>query len=88
MEMLQILEQKIAQLIAVVKELQAEITTLKSDNALLREKNMVLAKDLDSAQTSVLADQAILDEEKSLAKLAVDEMIKNIDSLVNSQNQL
>lgn len=88
METLQILEQKIAQLIALVKELQAQISALKSENLSLMQSNAELADELENVKTSFIADQEVLEEEKALAKLAVDEIIKNIDSLVCNQDQL
>jgi regulator of replication initiation timing len=88
METLQILEQKIAQLIALVKELQAQIKALKTENASLMQSNSELTDELEQVKTSLMADQEVLEEEKALAKLAVDEIIKNIDSLVSNQDQL
>lgn len=88
METLQILEQKITQLIALVKELQAQIQGLKAENATLVQKNADLFFELDSLKISILTDRESFADEKELAKLAVDEIIKNIDSLVNNQDQL
>lgn len=88
METLHILEQKITQLIALVKELQAQIQELKAHNTTLVQKNADLVLELDSLKTAVISDQEIFAEEKALAKLAVDEIIKNIDSLVSNQDQL
>ncbi len=88
METLQILEQKIAQLIALVKELYTQIKTLKTENTALMQSNVELAHELEDMKASLLTGQEILEEEKALAKLAVDEIIKNIDSLVSNQDQL
>ncbi len=88
METLQILEQKITQLIALVKELQAQIQVYKAENATLVRENADLILEFDSLKTSILTDQVVFAEEKALAKLAVDEIIKNIDSLVSNQDQL
>ena len=85
METLQILEQKIAQLITLVKELQAQVRTLKTENTALMHSNTELADELEDVKTSLMTDQEVLEEEKALAKFAVDELIKNIDSLVSNQ---
>ncbi len=88
METLHILEQKTAQLITLVKELQAQLQEVKTENTTLVQKNADLVFELDSLKTSILSDQENFAEEKALAKLAVDEIIKNIDSLVSNQDQL
>ena len=88
METLQVLEKKIAQLISLIKELKAQCAALKSENDLLMHTNNELISELESVKNSLLTDQEMLEEEKALAKLAVDEIIKNIDSLVCSQEQL
>ena len=88
METLHILEQKTIQLIALVKELQAQVQALKTENSSLTQKNADLFFELDNLKTSFLTDQETFAEEKALAKLAVDELIKNIDSLVSNQDQL
>jgi hypothetical protein len=88
METLQVLEQKITQLIALVKELQAQIKTLKSENEILMKSKHDLTDELDDIKTSLITGQEVIEEEKALAKLAVDEIIKSIDSLVNNQDQL
>lgn len=88
METLQILEQKIAQLVALVKDLQGQGKSLKEVNAALMQSNAELTNELDELKTSLLMGKETLEEEKALAKLAVDEIIKNIDSLMSNQDQL
>lgn len=73
METLQILELKIAQLIERVKDLKAE--------------NVALLDKIDALETSMLRGKETLEEEKALTRSAVDDLIKNIDSLIGDQNQ-
>ena len=73
METLHILEKKIAQLVKRIKELKAE-------------NEMLLAK-IDALETSILRGKETLEEERSLTKSAVDELIKNLESLIDSQEQ-
>lgn len=73
METLQILELKIAQLIERIKDLKAENTAL-------------LGK-IDALETSMLRGKESFEEEKALTRNAVDDLIKNIDSLIGNQGQ-
>lgn len=73
METLHILEKKIAQLIERIKELK-------------KENEALLAK-IDALETSMLRGKEKLEEEKLLTKSAVDELIKNIESLIDGQEQ-
>lgn len=88
METLQILEKKITQLLALIKELQTQIQELKAEKAALTQKNADLLFELDTIKASMISKQEVVAEEKALAKLALDEIIKNIDSLVSNQDQL
>jgi regulator of replication initiation timing len=88
METLQILEKKIIQLMTLIKELQTQIQELKTENATLMQKNADLLFELDTLKASMISNQEVVAEEKALAKLALDEIIKNIDSLVSNQDQL
>lgn len=83
MEALNVLEKKIASLIDVIKE-------LKTENARLIEENTQLAIKLESIEGSILSDTKRieeLDREKALTKMAVDDLIRNIDSLVKGEKQ-
>lgn len=73
METLQILELKIAQLIERIKELKAE--------------NTALLDKIDVLETSMLRGKESLEEERALTRSAVDDLIKNIDSLIGNQEQ-
>jgi regulator of replication initiation timing len=83
MEALNVLEKKIASLVDVIKE-------LKTENARLIEENTQLAIKLESIEGSILSDTKRieeLDREKALTKMAVDDLIRNIDSLVKGEKQ-
>jgi len=83
-ETLSVLEKKVVSLIEIIKQLKAE-------NARLVEENSQLADKITMMQT-VAADEAKraeeFDQEKALTKMVVDDLIKNIDSLIEGENQL
>lgn len=79
MEALGVLEQKVSELIAVVNQLRQE-------NARLIEDKLVLQKKLDEAQGVSLAQQQELSQEKEFAKVLVDSLIKDIDSVVTQEH--
>lgn len=80
MEVLSLLEKKITDLLTVVKERNFRISELNEENKSLREK-------IDALETIVLKEKDELDQEKELTKMVVDGLIKNIDSIVESENQ-
>jgi regulator of replication initiation timing len=88
MEPLQILQKKLIQLMALVKELQAQVQELKTENTTLTQKNADLLFELDTLKAVMVSNQEALAEEKELAKSALNEIIKNIDSLVSNQDHL
>lgn len=88
METLQVLEQKIIQLVTLIRDLQTQIKDLKVENKSLVQKNADLILELDGLRSSTIAEKEVFQEEKALAKLTVDEIIKNIDSLVSNQDHL
>jgi regulator of replication initiation timing len=83
-ETLSVLEKKVVSLIEIIKQLKAE-------NARLVEENSQLADKITMMQT-VASDEAKraeeFDQEKALTKMVVDDLIKNIDSLIEGENQL
>lgn len=84
METLSILEKKVVSLIDIIKQLKAE-------NARLIEENTQLASKINFLQGTVHEDAKRveeLDQEKALTKMVVDDLIKNIDSLVEGEKQL
>jgi len=86
METLQLLEQRVSQLIARVKELKEHNLQLAEQNKQLEAEQAELFKKIDSMEVSMLSSKESLYEEKELTRFAVDELIKNIDSLVGSES--
>lgn len=81
MEILNVLEKKIASLIEMIKELKAE-------KALLVEENFELKQKLESFESSLLSKDKNVEErtqEIVLTKMVVDDLIKSIDLLVEEQ---
>lgn len=84
METLSVLEKKVASLIDIIRQLKAE-------NVRLLEENAQLASKLTMMQGVVHEDAKRveeLDQEKALTKMVVDDLIRNIDSLVEGEKQL
>jgi regulator of replication initiation timing len=82
MDALKLLEEKLVSLAELIK-------VLKTENAKLAEENAQLAAKLLVLQNSLQDDSEKIDaykHEKELALLAVDDLIKSIDSLVESQS--
>lgn len=83
METLSALQEKIEQLIGYSKE-------LKLENDHLKKENKQLAKKLDSLETAMLENKSNvkqLSQEKEKTKGVVDDLIKTIDSLVQTEKQ-
>lgn len=81
MEVLNVLEKKIANLIEMIKELKAE-------KALLIEENLELKQKLENFESSLLSREKNVEErtqEIVLTKMVVDDLIKSIDLLVEEQ---
>jgi len=77
-KVLKVLEKKIYSLVELVKE-------LKTENAKLAEENAQLLAKLESVQDSMFTESnrvEKLDQEKTMTKMVVDDLIKSIDSLV------
>jgi len=84
------LKNEISRLKTECKQLLQEKTQLSADNAVLKEDVKRLANKLETVEKSVLANDKSLDslnQEKKEAKLFIDDLIKDIDSLVKSENQ-
>ena len=75
MEALAVLENKISELVKLVNK-------LKKENADLAAEKDKLQEELALLEGSSLKDREKLDREKELTRVAVDGLIKNIDSLV------
>lgn len=84
MEVLNVLEKKIASLLELVRVLKAEKTALAQENVALQEKigqlqEALLAKEQDAQEQS---------QEVVLTKMMVDDLIKNIDQCINQEQSL
>jgi uncharacterized coiled-coil DUF342 family protein len=76
--MLHLLQERIQQLVQVVKELKAENTKLTKANNQLKET-------IASMETAMLKESNSVDslaKEKEMTKTVVDDLIKRIDSLL------
>ena len=83
MEVLSVLEKKIEALVGVVHE-------LKKEKARLVEENTKLISKLEMLENSLLADGEHiekLNQERALTKTVVDDLIRSIDLLVETEKQ-
>lgn len=83
MEALSLLENKIIDLVTIIKK-------LKQDNVELAAENKQLAKKVNDLQDSVSTSTCSikeLNQEKEVADLMVTDLIKSIDSLVQSEQK-
>lgn len=81
MEALNVLEQKFASLVKLTSE-------LKTENSKLIEENLRLKENVETLEHSLLKNHQNLEElqqEKAMTKMVVDDLLKNIDSLVNNE---
>jgi len=78
MEALNILEQKVTELVAKVSDLQNQNEILCDEVESLREKNEIL-------EDALLKNREDSDQEKELTKMVVDSLIQNVDSALNKQ---
>jgi FtsZ-binding cell division protein ZapB len=97
MDMLKVLEEKIASLITIVQELKLKNEALKSENeqvkiefqamqaehARLVEENAQYVAKLDMFENSVLKGNERMEE----TKVVVDDLIRSIDALVGNEHQ-
>jgi len=97
MEALGLLEKKIKNLVEFVGKLKGENAKLKTENSRLKDENVKLLKEIksfeirmESTEGSILEQSKNLEElsqEKELTKIVVDDLIKNIDSFVQENQQ-
>lgn len=83
MEVLNVLEKKIANLIELIKSLRAERELLVAQNVQLKEQ-------LDTLENSLLTRNKHVEErshEIELTKIVVDDLIKSIDLLVEQEQR-
>lgn len=84
------LKSECEQLKAEGAQLTREKAKLSADNAALSEEVDQLVTELESLEKTVHVNDKSLDalnQEKSETKLFIDDLIKDIDSLVKSENQ-
>jgi chromosome segregation ATPase len=91
MELLQSLEQKISSLVALVSSLKKENEELKKDLSDRHNEIQQLKGEIEMLESSLLNDtyrlQEQLNKEKELTKNVVDDLIKNIDAIIEGENQ-
>jgi regulator of replication initiation timing len=89
-EALGILEKKINGLIERIKELKEENALLSEHNSVLLTENMQMKDRLESVESTLMSrhqSEQEFDQERSLTKLMVEDIIKNIDSIVQPEQQ-
>jgi len=86
MEALGLLEKKIKNLVELIEKLKQENALLKTENTRLAEEKVQLSQTVKDAVVEHNKDLDKLSQEKALTKMVVDDLIKNIDSLVE-ENQ-
>lgn len=91
MELLQSLEQKISSLVVLASSLKKENEDLKKDLSGRDNEIQQLKGEIEMLESSLLNEhsrlQEQLDKEKELTKNVVDDLIKNIDAIIEGENQ-
>mgnify|MGYP002788406225 CR=1 FL=1 len=91
MELLQSLEQKISSLVVLANSLKKENEELKKDLSGRDNEIQQLKGEIEMLESSLLNEhsrlQEQLDKEKELTKNVVDDLIKNIDAIIEGENQ-
>ncbi len=91
MKLLQSLEKKVVTLVALITELKQKNIQLKNSVSGYQEENKKLKKQIEMLESSMLKEsnrlQEQLQKEKELTKTVVDDLIKNIDAIVEGENQ-
>ena len=83
METLSDLQEKIEQLIILVKELKNENTKVDKENKQLAKK----LQSIESTSANNENDVKELSSEKARTKMVVDDLIKSIDSFIKTEKQ-
>ncbi len=89
MEVLHILEEKIARLIESKKKDIELIAGLKKEVSMLQDENSTLKKSMEKMEDSLLAydkNAHVLSRERAEAEHAVDELIGSIDELIGKES--
>ncbi len=88
MEVLRVLEEKIAQLIQKKREDAEQISLLKAQVKSLEDERERFLEERQKLEETLLlrsSKDAELDEEREIARMAVDELIQNIDSVLEQE---
>ncbi|MBI2352755.1 hypothetical protein HYV11_00750 [Candidatus Dependentiae bacterium] len=80
---LTVLEEKVVMLVTAVKNLKLENVELKEQNKSLLEQ----LKALEGSLVSETRDLEELSQEKIMTKLAVDDLLKSIDELIDQKEK-
>ena len=80
---LTLLEEKVVMLVNTVKSLKLENLQLKEKNNLLQDQ----LKALEGSLVSETKDLEELSQEKILTKMAVDDLLKSIDDLIDQKEK-
>lgn len=80
---LTLLEEKVVILVNTVKSLKLENAELKETNMLLQEQ----LKALEGSLVSETKDLEELSQEKIMTKMAVDDLLKSIDDLIDQKEK-
>lgn len=91
MNLLQSLEKKVVVLVGLVQKLKQENAQLKEDISGFEKEKKELKKQIEMLESSMLKEsnrlQEQLQKEKELTKTVVDDLIRNIDAIVEGENQ-
>ena len=90
MDAFKILEEKVAVLIERLQQAKQEVTHLTDENSRLAGENEQLVIKVKALEDALMVDTERidkLDQEKAITKMVVDDLIKNIDSLVEVDGQ-
>ena len=90
MDAFKILEEKVAVLIERLQQAKQEVTRLSDENSRLSGENEQLVIKVKALEDALMVDTERidkLDQEKTITKMVVDDLIKNIDALVEVDGQ-
>ncbi len=91
MKLLQSLEAKIAKLVKLANDLKNDNEQLQKDLSGRTDEVKKLKKQVEMLESSMLSESSRMQEqltkEKELTKTVVDDLIKNIDAIIESENQ-
>ena len=82
MKMLNILEEKLIKLLDLIKDLKGQIKVLQEENVQLQQQLTSLEGSKQEGSKQV--DE--LEKEKELAKVFIDDLIENIDSIIENES--